>query len=303
MHPSLLQLGLVEALAADEQARAAAFAVREATGPLIFRSGEFPEFGWDAERQAASAARQNVPLIWISDRSGRTVRLATFRVSRPGAAPLALQMAVSVAPMWVLLGQYGAWMLLAIGAILLVASYGSSLTARRALSPVDAIVARARHIQATSLSARLEIDARSEELDLLVVTLNAMLDRIEGSVKSARRFAADASHELQTPIAVMRSAVELFHRDDCDPARAHSVAEDVLAELDRLSELIRDLRLLALADAGRLIDTSQPVDLMKVTTECAEIARAMAEEKHIHVGTRLTGRAVVTGSALHLRRL
>src|SRR5204863_4278740 len=92
LHPSLLQLDLVEALAADEQARAAAFAVREATGPLIFRSGEFPEFGWDAQRQAASAARQNVPLICISDRSGRTVRLATFRVSRPGAAPLALQM-------------------------------------------------------------------------------------------------------------------------------------------------------------------------------------------------------------------
>jgi signal transduction histidine kinase len=194
-------------------------------------------------------------------------------------------------------------MLLAIGLILLVASHGSSFTARRALSPVDAIVARVRHIQATSLSARLEIDARSEELDLLVVTLNAMLDRIEGSVKSARRFAADASHELQTPIAVMRSAVELFQRDDCSPGRAHGVADDVTAELDRLSELIRDLRLLALADAGRLIDTTQPVDLMKVTHECAEIARAMAEEKQIQVDTQLAGRAVVTGSALHLRRV
>jgi two-component system sensor histidine kinase BaeS len=81
------------------------------------------------------------------------------------------------------------------------------------------------------------------------------------------------------------------------------VADDLVAEIDRLSELIRDLRLLALADAGRLIDTTQPVDLMKVTSECAEIARAMAEEKQIQVGTQLTGRAVVTGSALHLRRL
>ncbi len=303
VRPSLLQLDLAQALAADSQARAVPFAVREATGELIFRSDSFPGFGWSEERQAASSARQNVPLLWIRDRSGQLIRVATLRVSRPGAEPLVLQITASVAPMWVLLGESGVWMLIAIGLILMIASYGSSFTARRALSPVDAIVARARHIQATSLSARLEIDARSEELDLLVLTLNAMLDRIEASVKSARRFAADASHELQTPIAGMRSAVELFLRDDCSPERARDVADDLVAEIDRLSELIRDLRLLALADAGRLIDTTQPVDLMKVTNECAEIARAMAEEKQIEVGTQLTGRAVVTGSALHLRRL
>jgi len=186
---------------------------------------------------------------------------------------------------------------------LMIASYGSGFTASRALAPVNAIVARARHIQATSLSDRLEIDASSEELDLLVVTLNAMLDRIEASVTSARRFAADASHELQTPIAVMRSALELFLRGDADAAHARAVAADLVGEVDRLSALIRDLRMLALADAGRLIDATRPVDLIHLTGECADIARALGEDKQIHVITELTGRAVVAGSALHLRRL
>jgi two-component system, OmpR family, sensor kinase len=303
MRPSLLQLDLAQTLAGDGQFRAVPFAVRDGAGQLVFHSDSFPDFGWSEERQAASSARQNEPLLWLRDRSGQLIRLATLRVSRPGADPVVLQIAEPVAPIWRLIGQSGLWMLLAIGLILMVASYGSSFTARRALSPVDAIVARTRHIQATSLSGRLEIDARSEELDLLVVTLNAMLDRIEASVKSARRFAADASHELQTPVAGMRSAVELLLRDDCGPARTRGVADDLVVEIDRLSELIRDLRLLALADAGRLIDTTQPVDLIKLTNECAELARAMAEEKQIQVDAEFTGRAVVTGSALHLRRL
>jgi len=73
--------------------------------------------------------------------------------------------------------------------------------------------------------------------------------------------------------------------------------------LMRMSMLIRDLRLLALADAGYLITSPDAVDLAALTIECCEVARAIAEDKHINVEVAIDARPIVQGSALHLRRV
>jgi len=186
--------------------------------------------------------------------------------------------------------------------VLGVASYGSTFTARRALAPVDAIVRRVREIQAGRLEDRLDIDGGSDELDRLVATLNEMLDRIAVSVRSARRFAADASHELQTPMAAMRTALDMCLRGERPASEYRTMAADLMADIDRLSTIVRDLRLLAVADAGHLIATPEPVDLAGITAECCEIAKAISEEKRIQIETSLQDRPIVSGSALHLRR-
>jgi len=235
-------------LAASDRARGSALLVREVPGALLFRSPSFPTVGWAGESSLTLAAHEGPSLITVTDRTGAVVRVGTLQIDRPGAIRLALQLATPVQPLYDTLNGLAFAMLLGIAVVLVVASYGSGITARRALAPVDEIVARARQIQAGRLGDRLDIHAGSAELDRLVATLNDMLDRLDASMRTARRFAADASHELQTPLASRRGVVESCTRRARGVADYQSMAAEVLAEIDRCSTLVRDLRLLALAE-------------------------------------------------------
>ncbi len=301
LRPALFALDPASALSADSRLATVPLVVRDASGVVVFRSAAFPPVGWRGERQAATAARERQARTVLVDLAGVSLHIATIAVPRPGTDPLVLQAASSAASVRQALDELAATMLLAIVAVLAVASYGSGFTARRALAPVDEIVARVRHIQAEGPGLRLDIEAGSAELDRLVLTLNGMLDRIEASVTSARRFAADASHELQTPVAAMRAAIETGLHTDVDP-RVRGLAGELLEEIDTLSALIRDLRLLALADAGRLVEGREAFDLAALAGDCVEIARAMADDKRIEVDLDARDRPVVVGSSLHLRR-
>jgi heavy metal sensor kinase len=299
--PALLGLDVAAALAEDAGASSWPVVVRRASGAAVFRSAAFPELDWRGERAAAAAARERKPFVTLSTRSGVPVRIVSAAVDRPGADDLAVQVGVSTAPLERALRRLGLGTLLFIVVTLAAASWGGGFIARRALAPVDAIVDRVRRIQ-DRLGDRLDVRAGSEELDHLVVTLNEMLERIEASVRSARRFAADASHELQTPLAAIRGAVEALRAQA--PSADHSaVTADLLTEVERLSALVRDLRLLASAEAGRLVDRKERIDLAALAAECSEIARAMAEDRRVRVDTVVCGRPWVLGSALHLRRV
>ncbi len=297
----LLLLDVREALADDPSALTADFLVRHASGPILFQSPGFPALPWDSERTLMARARTHGSIVTVRDRQGLRYRVETIAVARPGTDDLAVQIAASTAGVRRTLLQSAGVLAMAILIVLIGASYGSGYTARRALAPIDAIVARARAIEAHHPGGRLDVQGGSEELDRLISTLNGMLERIDISTRGARRFAGDASHELQTPLAAMRNAVDTCLRGAHGPAEYEEMAAGVLAEIDRLSAMIRDLRLLALADAGHLLDEQQDVDLAAVTLECGEIARAIGDEKRIRVHTAVDP-IHVRGSALHLRR-
>lgn len=303
LRPILLALDPGDELARHPGAASWPIVVRQAPGRVLYRSPAFPELDWAGERWLSAVARTTPQFVSATSRAGGSVRIVTHLVDRPGAETLAVQLAASTAGVRRALAQLALVMALAIALVLTVASYGSTSTARRALAPVDEIVRRVRHIQAAQLGERLDVHAGSEELDRLVATLNEMLDRIEASVRAARRFAADASHELQTPVAAMRAAVELCLKGERAPEDYRDMAVDLLAEIERLSALIRDLRLLALAEAGHLLANPELVDLAAVASECCEIARTIAEEKQIRIETVIDARPLVRGSALHLRRV
>lgn len=301
--PRLLALDVAGALAADSVSTRGSLLVHQASRGNLFRSPGFPPVDWAGERTLAAAARDGTPLVTVSDRRGMPVRVATLIVDRPGAEPLALQLAASTDSVRNALSQLTGVMLTAIAVVLAAAGYGSGVTARRALAPVDEIVTRVHDIQAARLDERIDIRAESAELDRLVVTLNDMLDRIDASMRGARRFAADASHELQTPLTAMRNVVDACRRGTRGRADYEGMAVDLLAEIDRCSAIVRDLRLLALAEAGQLVTAPDCVDLAAIAVECGEIARAIAEDKQIRIELRAPDHPAVMGSPLHLRRV
>jgi len=118
----------------------------------------------------------------------------------------------------------------------------------RALRPVDNIAAEAAAISDRSLHRRVSVPSTDDEIARLAATMNTMLDRIEGGAQRQRRFVADASHELQTPLASARTDLEvaLAHPDRTD---WRDTAGQLLGENRRMERLVRDLLFLARADS------------------------------------------------------
>lgn len=135
--------------------------------------------------------------------------------------------------------------------MLVAASAVGYWLSRRALAPVDMLTQAARHISGANLSSRLKRLNTGDELQRLADTLNDMLARIETSFLQVSRFTADASHELRTPISLIRTEAEIALRQSRSDNEYQEALSHILHEAERTTVLIEELLALARADAGR----------------------------------------------------
>jgi heavy metal sensor kinase len=148
------------------------------------------------------------------------------------------------------LSLFRRYLLLLAPMLLLAAAAGGYWLSQRALSPVDAITHTTRNISATNLSSRLEKLATGDELQRLSDTLNQMLDRLEDAFRRVTQFTADASHELRTPISLIRTESEIALRKSRGVEEYRVALRHILLEAERTSSLVEELLSLARADAG-----------------------------------------------------
>ena len=146
----------------------------------------------------------------------------------------------------------------------MAASLGGYWISRRAPAPVDEITRAAQRISGTNLSSRLAVPDSGDELARLAQTLNAMLERIDLGVKQVAQFTADASHELRTPITLMRTRAELALRRPRSAEENQQTIEALYSETVRTSELVERLMLLARADSGALLMRMEDVELVEL---------------------------------------
>jgi heavy metal sensor kinase len=187
--------------------------------------------------------------------------------------------------------------------VLLLASVGGYWMSRRALAPVDKITRTATEIEAQNLSKRLPLTGTGDELDYLSSTLNAMLARLEDSFRRIMQFTADASHELRTPVAIIRTTAEVARRRPRAEKEYAEALDRILAESERTTALLEDLMQLARADEAGEETVREPIRLDDVVrTACAD-----AGEMAGGAGLTLTAGDVepctVLGDSAAIRRL
>lgn len=197
------------------------------------------------------------------------------------------------------------WVVVLLTPVLIVlGSAGGYWLSRRALSPVDGITRAAQDINSRNLSKRLEVPQSGDELQRLSETLNSMLQRLEAAFNRITQFTADASHELRTPLALMRTTTEVSLRTSITISEHRDAQAQVLEELEKTSNLVERLMLLARADAGAELLRQDPVDLTNIVREACREGRTLGESKQIEFQEDLAnGCVIVEGDSHSLHRL
>lgn len=188
--------------------------------------------------------------------------------------------------------------------VLAVAIAAALVISRRAVEPIEQIINEVEAISdGRSLHKRLAVTGADQEVERLAGTLNDMLGRLETSFGGLRRFTADASHELKTPLAVLRADVERAMTAPSGSTEQLVALEEALQETTRMADLVESLLTLARADEGRFDLHREVVDVRALAHEVLETAVILGESGSLEVSMPQDDQATVLGDYLRLRQL
>jgi signal transduction histidine kinase len=195
--------------------------------------------------------------------------------------------------------------MVAVAPVLLLVSLGTAWwLAGRAVRPLDRMIDEVEAItDGRSLHRRIAVEEGGDELARLGVTLNAMIGRLETSFAALRRFTADASHELKTPLTVLRANVERTITTPPDAPEHYVALEEALQEITRMSSLVDSLLTLARFDEGRFDLHREPVRLEPLVRDVHETATILGEAQGLEIRLAACEPALVLGDPTRLRQL
>jgi heavy metal sensor kinase len=244
-------------------------------GELLYQNSEAARSPVPESRDVAQRADESI--IEVSHPVA-PVRVLTRR-GQIGGNPVIIQVGRSEAAMRQELEQLA--LILAFGLPLAgaVAGLGGYTLARRALLPVARMTERAQHITAERLSDRLPVENPDDEMGGLAVVFNETLGRLEASFEQMRRFTADVSHQLRTPLTALRSVGEVGLREHRDDATYRTIIGSMLEEADRLASLVDRLLTLSRAETRQAKLSTDEFDVRELADEVADHLEVLAEEQ------------------------
>lgn len=239
---------------------------------------------------------------------GVSYRAAVIRVA-PGTGTDEPAMAVAVLRSgeedMTLEQRYRTLMLFTIPLALLFSILCGYAIARRSLAPVEAMAEQAARISAATLNERLPVANSHDELGRLATVVNALLERVHVAFLQQRQFVADASHELRTPIAIVRGEADVtLQRNRREESEYREALGIISEESVRLTRIVDDLFLLARSDAGAPVAQLTTVDLRELTIGALRSVRTIADDHDIVLEQNIPDDAMcIEGDAPLLRRL
>jgi heavy metal sensor kinase len=194
-----------------------------------------------------------------------------------------IEFGTSLAPIDAVQERLLGLLLLLLPALVVCAAGGGYLLVQRALRPVERMSQTAEQISVQDLDARLPVAPTGDALQRLSISLNHMLARLRDSVQSSRRFLADASHELHTPLTVIKGELQqIAGGESCGPEVRERVGS-VLEEVARLEHLVSGLLALSRMDAGEAQREWVDVDLGDLAASTVEQMRLVAEDRGVQL--------------------
>jgi signal transduction histidine kinase len=236
--------------------------IRARGGQVLYRSPNIQGSGWDA-------GVANFPTRVID---GRTIRVGTFQ--RNG---LTLYVGADMSEITQIGRDILMGMIAAIPTVLIVTLIGARWVAQLGLAPIEAIRQAASRITLQNLDQRLPVPPAADEIAGLIGVLNTTFERLQRSFEQSVRFSAKASHQLKTPISVLRAGIEEILTDPETPEREQARAEALLDQVHQLTSIAENLLLLARADAGRIELDCQEFDLSQLLEGVGDDVGALAE--------------------------
>ncbi len=259
--------------------------IRSINGDVLSQVGEFGQFHIPFKRDffllskgEDSTFRTLNKLEGLPSKEANSYRIINFAIDNSPIPQLVLQIAVPMAFLERQIQSRLFFFLTTIPLIILVTTLGGYFLSTRAMKPISQMIDKATQIGVLKLSERLPVPLPKDELQLLAQTLNQMLHRIEQSFLSQERFVADASHQLLTPLAIMKTEIE-------NQAKASQAPwlESHLQEIDLLISLVKNMLLLARVDAGLSGLTFSEVYPEDLVLEVIARAEKLAAKKHIRL--------------------
>ena len=224
---------------------------------------------------------------------GHVLRFYSQRIVVKGK-PYTVQVATTMDEAFEALQRFRIMLLLAAPLLLMAASGGGYWISSRALSPVDAISRAANRISIENLVERLHVPKTGDQLQRLSETLNAMLARLEASVRRMSQFTGDASHELRAPVSLIRTTAEIAVMKWDRPSTEYLAAlEEILEEAVRTSQVVDSLTLLARADCAKETLECIPVDSATVVRSAAEQGERLARSRGVAFTLKLPPDAIL----------
>ena len=175
--------------------------------------------------------------------------------------------------------------------------------AKKSLKPVDQIRRAAVKISSSNLDERIDIKGRKDELGRLAETFNAMIARLKDSFQRINQFSIDVSHELKTPLTILKGETEVVLRKDRDNGEYINLLQSNLEEIDRMARIIDDLLLLSKADTKDMKLNIENISLRDLVADVCMNMKIFANNKEISLVIDELADVRLIGDELKLRRM
>lgn len=262
--------------------------VRSASGEILTQSGDFGEFKFPYKKEiekVKTGADSSYRTLTNTDKrlpeaEADSYRLITFPLDSVNSPTMFLQIAVPMTTFETQLDRLQKIITFGLPAVLLVAILAGLYVSSRALRPVKEIIEKANRIDASNLTERVPVPRTNDEIKLLAETQNQMLDRIEKSFQSQERFIADASHQLLTPLTILRGEIEVqLKTQTVEPQFLTSA----LQEVENLSKIVKDMLLLARIDAGNEVIAFKVLEVDEILLDVISRLQKIAKQKNMNI--------------------
>ncbi len=278
--------------------------ITRADGTLVYISAAPKDGSFDPAEVPVFPPSSKTEFSHIQKLSGgNTLLIAALNFKSSGNPAYLVEFGALLDPVETMLNHLFLQLVLGLPLAVVIVTIGGYLLVRRALTPVEQITRAAERITQHNLSERLPVSSTGDELERLSASLNRMITRLDDAFQNSKRFVADASHDLRTPLTILRGELENFAEDARLDPELHDRAGSMLEEAVHLGKIVEQLFTLSRLDAGEAQTEWTRFDLSELAKTTAEQMSLLAEDKGISISCNVSQSVPVKGNHVRLKQV